>query len=138
MIKIIGSNFNSPGWKIVLTEDFKSSNAIKTISMETIKPEIYSILPWPKGWSLSGFLLDSLNPIIEMSEEPESDRLLKASAVIAIEPVIAPAMIFAKNKIIFKNIPTPPQMIPYVLLEVWEVLQVLLHFLHHKIKFIRT
>ena len=50
--------------KIDETEDFKSSNPINKINIEIIKPEIYSIRPWPKGCSGSGFFEESLNPKI--------------------------------------------------------------------------
>ena len=101
------------GFKIDETEDFKSSNPINKINIEIIKPEMYSIRPWPKGCSGSGFFEESLNPKIWIIEEAASERLLNASATIATEAEIVPKRNFAKNKIIFNPIPTAPQRTPY-------------------------
>ena len=48
-------------------------------------PEIYSIRPCPKGWSESGFCPAILKPASVMMEDAASDRLLNASAVMAME-----------------------------------------------------
>ena len=55
----------------------------------------------------------SLNPIKVTKEEPASDRLLNASAVMEMELLMVPAMNFPANRHIFKNIPTIPVSIPY-------------------------
>ena len=70
-----------------------------------IRPVRYSIRPWPKGWSLSGFLEASKKPSKVMTEEPASDKLLKASAIIATEPEIKPAKYLAANKRMLSIIP---------------------------------
>ena len=72
----------------------------------TIRAEIYSILPCPNGCSLSAGILANLKPIMVITEEPASDKLLKASAVIAILAEINPTENFIKNKIILTIIPT--------------------------------
>lgn len=51
-----------------------------------------------------------------MTDEPASERLLKASAVTAIDPEKTPAANFAANSNKLRKIPTPPQRIPYFLL----------------------
>lgn len=93
-------------------EDLPSSNPIKIITMATIKPEMYSIRPWPNGWSLSGSAPANLKPRRVIREEPASDRLLKASAITEIEPLIAPAKYLIPNKMTFSRIPTMPHSIP--------------------------
>ncbi len=47
-----------------------------------------------------------------MAEEPASERLLKASAVMATEPAREPASSFPENSSTFKRMPTAPQSIP--------------------------
>ena len=39
------------GWMIFSKELFTSSKPIKIMTIETTKPEIYSNLPCPNGWS---------------------------------------------------------------------------------------
>ena len=78
----------------------------------TISPEIYSILPCPKGCSLSAGLPESLNPNIVTNEAPTSERLLKASAITAILLTKNPAVILIENKIIFTKMPTIPPRYP--------------------------
>lgn len=60
----------------------------------TISAERYSIRPWPKGCSLSAGLFESLKPKIVIKEEAASERLLKASAMIAILETITPTESF--------------------------------------------
>ena len=79
------------GRRILLAELVKSSNPINIITIDTIKPDIYSPLPCPNGCSLSAFLPVNLNPARVIIEEPASDKLLNASAVIATEPLNIPA-----------------------------------------------
>jgi hypothetical protein len=61
-----------------------TSHAVSMITA-IISAEKYSILPCPYGCSLSGFLLESLVPMIVMVEESTSLRLFNASSIIAIE-----------------------------------------------------
>ena len=72
--------------------------------------------PWPKGCSESGFFDAILNPSIETREEAASDRLLKASAVMATEPARVPAINFAAKRTIFRKIPNVPHKTPYAVL----------------------
>ena len=78
-------NCVSSGWIILPIESRMSSNAISTMSIATISPDRYSILPCPNGCPGSGFCPAMRNPVSVISEEPASERLLNASAVIAIE-----------------------------------------------------
>ena len=50
------------GWRIFSSEDLPSSRPISKISTDTARPERYSIRPWPKGWSESGFCPASWKP----------------------------------------------------------------------------
>ena len=73
------------GCRIFWKESLISSYAIIKIAAETTIPDKYSILPCPNGCSISGLVPASLNPIRVTRDEPASDRLLNASAVIAME-----------------------------------------------------
>ena len=103
----------SSGFRIFSTLLLRSSTPIKMMSMATTRPETYSSRPWPKGWSLSGFCPASLNPSMDTTEEPASERLLKASAVTATEPLRTPARAFPANSRMLRQTPTVPQRRPY-------------------------
>ena len=62
-----------------------SSMAMIRMATDTNSPDKYSIRPWPKGWWGSGFCPAIWKPTKVMREEPASDKLLKASAVMAKE-----------------------------------------------------
>ena len=80
--------------------------------IETPKPDTYSILPCPNGWSASAFMPENLNPTREINDDPASDRLLNASAVMAIDPLITPARYLPANRQTLSAIPTMLQSIP--------------------------
>ena len=61
---------------------------------------------------MSGFWPAILNPMIDTRDDPASERLLNASAVIAIEPLITPTKYLKENSKIFKNMPNTPHTIP--------------------------
>ena len=82
------------------------------ITTDTPNPEIYSILPWPKGWLASAFIPENRKPTSVIKEEPASDRLLNASAVMAIEPLKTPARYFPANSSTLRRIPTMLHSIP--------------------------
>jgi subfamily B ATP-binding cassette protein MsbA len=79
----------------------------------TTSPETYSILPCPNGCSVSGFAPASLKPSSVTIEEPASERLLKASAVIAMELLKVPARNLPIKSSTLNNIPITPHSIPY-------------------------
>ena len=106
-------NVTASGWRILSTEDFASSAPISRIRPATIKPETYSSRPWPKGCPASGFFPASRKPSSVTTEEPASERLLKASAVMAMEPLRVPATSFPANSRMFNPIPTKPQSAPH-------------------------
>ena len=83
-----------------------------TIRALTPSPARYSIRPCPNGCPGSGFLDASLKPISDMIDEPASERLLNASAIIDIDALSTPARYLPANKHIFKNIPYPEQSTP--------------------------
>ena len=80
-----------------------------------MKPAMYSMRPWPKGCSGSAFFAESLKPSIEIMEEAASDKLLNASATIAIDDDIVPAMNFAVKSKMLRKTPNPPHRMPYFL-----------------------
>ena len=86
-----GEKSMSCGWIIFSTESLKSSKPMITIITDTNRPDRYSSLPCPKGCSGSGSADDNLKPSRVITEDPASDKLLKASAVIAIEWLNNPA-----------------------------------------------
>ena len=67
------------------------------MSAETISPVMYSIRPWPNGRSGAGFALANLKPTSISTALPASARLLKASAMMATEPVRMPMNSLAAN-----------------------------------------
>ena len=101
------------GVRIFPTELVSSSYPIIRMINETISPAMYSIRPWPKGCSKSGFRPAIRKPISVTIEEAASERLLRASAVIAIEPESRPETSFPANRQRFKKIPTAPDIVPY-------------------------
>ena len=102
----------SSGWRTLPIDSFPSSTPISRISAETARPEIYSIRPWPKGWWMSGFCPARWKPSSVTREEPASERLLKASAVMAMEPESCPARNFPAKSSRFSAMPTAPQRTP--------------------------
>ena len=80
--------------------------------MDTSRPDTYSMRPCPKGWWGSGFWPAILKPIRVMMEEPASERLLKASAVIAMELHRTPARNFPAKRQRFRKIPIAPHRMP--------------------------
>ncbi len=105
-------NSTGCGWRILSKDVRTSSKAMIRIAAETKRPDRYSILPCPKGWWGSGFCPAIWNPTKVIREEPASDRLLKASAVMAMEPLSRPARNFPANNKMFSPIPTLPQRTP--------------------------
>lgn len=85
------------GLRSLPMEDPISSNPMTRIATDTRRPEIYSILPCPNGCSGSGSCPESRKPINVMIDDPASERLLNASAIIAIEPLIVPASHFQRT-----------------------------------------
>ena len=85
---------------------------MRMMTMETPNPETYSMRPCPKGWSASAFIPENLNPTREIKDDPASDRLLNASAVIAMDPLITPARYFPANRNTLSAMPTIPQSMP--------------------------
>ena len=75
---------------------------------------MYSDLPCPNGCSLSGGRLDNLNPSIVIMDDIVSDKLLNASAVTAILPVMIPTNNFIKKSRRLNTIPTIPAKYPYL------------------------
>ena len=112
MTKVMPLASTLPGCMIFSRELRTNSAPIRMIIMETRKPATYSIRPWPKGCSLSGFLPANWNPTKVIREEPASDRLLKASAMIATEPDSIPARNLPANNSTLRQIPTMLQRMP--------------------------
>ena len=98
----------SSGWRIFSTELLASSTPTSKMAPATMRPEMYSMRPWPKGWSSSAFLAAIWKPTRVTTEEPASERLLKASAVMAMDPVSRPARNFPRERSRLRKIPTPP------------------------------
>lgn len=101
------------GCNIFEMELFNNSTPISKIASEIRSPAMYSNLPCPNGCSKSGFFPENKKPIKEIKEEKASDKLLKASAVIATELLSTPAIYLNKNSRIFRQIPTIQHNVPY-------------------------
>ena len=102
----------STGWRTFSREDLASSRPTTRMATATARPDKYSIRPWPKGWSSSARLAAMRKPTRVTTEEPASDRLLKASAVTAMEPVSTPATNFPADSSRLSTMPTPPDSRP--------------------------
>ena len=100
------------GARIFSTDERARSKPISTMTMATISPATYSARPWPKGCSTSWRLPETLKPISVITDEPASDRLLNASARMAMEPVIVPASHLAANSTMFSATPSTPHSVP--------------------------
>ena len=107
-----GVKLVSSGCRILSKEEVTSSKPMRMISRETNRPVRYSILPCPKGCPGSGFCPAILKPTSVIREEPASERLLKASAVMAMELLRSPAKNFPRKSTAFRPIPTAPQSTP--------------------------
>ena len=93
-------------------DDLRRVAPINKIMTDTRSPVTYSYLAWPKGWSLSGGVLDSLNPTSVTTLLPASDKLLIASAMMVMLPPIMPAMSFIVQRMPFVMMPKMPAQIP--------------------------
>ena len=100
------------GFKILSTDDLINCTPTSITIKATKRADKYSILPCPKGCSASAGLFDILKPIIVIIDDAASDKLLNASAEIAIEPTNIPTENFIKNKTKFTMIPTIPPKVP--------------------------
>ena len=112
MAMTTGLESTGSGCRIFCREDLASSTPMSRMSMDTARPDRYSMRPWPKGCSESGFWPAIWKPSSVTKEEPASERLLKASAVMAMEPASVPAKNLPMNSRTLKPMPTAPQRIP--------------------------
>ena len=101
------------GEKIFSREDLPISTPIRRMARATTRPVRYSIRPWPKGCSWSASCPASRNPTKVMTEEAASDRLLKASATTAMEPVARPERSLPRKSRALSTMPTPPDTEPH-------------------------
>lgn len=104
----------SCGFMILPKESLNSSKPMMSMIAATASVATYSILACPYGCSSSALCAAILKPAIVMIDEPASDRLLNASAVIEIAPLNIPAKSLPAKSMRFKNIPTIPHSIPYL------------------------
>ena len=100
------------GCIIFSIELLPSSMPISIIIVDSARPARYSTLPCPKGCSASGFFAAIAKPSSVIIDEPASERLLNASAVIATEPDMRPAKYLTANSRMFRNIPQKEQSLP--------------------------
>ena len=110
----MGSQPASMGWgaDILAIDSRASCSPTATITSATATPEMYSILPCPNGCPGSGFLEARRKPASVITDEPASDRLLKASAVTAMEPESIPARYLPAKSSMLRNMPTQEQSTP--------------------------
>ena len=105
-------NSMSCGFMILPKESLNSSKPMMSMIAATASVATYSILACPYGCSSSALCAAILASVIK--EEPASDRLLNASAVIEIAPLNIPAKSLPAKSMRFKNIPTIPHSMPYL------------------------
>ncbi len=108
-----GRKSTASGRRIFPMEVLPSSSPTRRIIRLTSSPARYSARPWPKGCPSSAFCPASLKPTRVTTDEPASDRLLKASAVMAMEPVTTPAKNLPADSSRLSTIPTAPDRTPY-------------------------
>ena len=101
---------------ILSSEEMNSCAATTRMIIETPRPAQYSILPCPKGCSLSGFFAASLNPKTVIMELPASDRLFIPSETTEMAPAKSPEIIFETQSRIFTIIPVTPVLNPIFVL----------------------
>ncbi len=102
------------GWRILSKEDVSNSNPTRIINISTIKPEIYSSRPCPKGCSLSTGFAAKRKPINVTTDEPASEMLLNASAMMATEPARIPKTSFPINRRTLRIMPVNPAIDAYL------------------------
>ena len=106
-------NSGASGCSSLSIELLASSTPISRMASDTTKPAMYSMRPWPKGWSGSGFFPARRKPASVMMDEPASDRLLKASAVMAMEPDKSPANSLPQKSRTLRKMPSRLHSVPY-------------------------
>lgn len=92
----------SCGFMILPKESLNSSKPMMSMIAATASVATYSILACPYGCSSSALCAAILKPAIVMIDEPASDRLLNASAVIEIAPLNIPAKSLPAKSMRFK------------------------------------
>ena len=93
-------------------EVMPSSRPKNSTIKDTITPDRYSILAWPKGCFSSAGFPASLKPTSMMMEDPESVRLFTASARMATLPETHPARSFRAHSSRLVAMPTAPAALP--------------------------
>ena len=93
-------------------EPLRKSSPTAMMNTATTSPATYSSRPCPKGCSSSAGLAASLKPSSATTEEPASERLLTASAMMAILPEINPTVNFAAKSPTLQTMPTVPASSP--------------------------
>ena len=97
---------------VILSDERISSPPMSSMINETISAQTYSILPWPNGCSSSAGLFARRKLTSVTADEPASERLFAASAVMAILPVTEPTMNFAAVCRMLHSMPTMPLSVP--------------------------
>ena len=96
--------------------EFRSSSKPISAIITAITSEVrYSILPCPNGCPLSAGFAASLYPNMVIRQLAQSDKLLNASEMIAIECDNVPAIYFNKNKNTLQQMPITLLHVPYAL-----------------------
>ena len=101
---------------IFIIDSLANNIPISNINNDITKPDTYSYLAYPYGCTLLAFLHDNLKPIIVNIDVNESDKLLKASAIILTLLLIKPIISFISPKIRLEIIPKVPAKAPYLFL----------------------
>lgn len=112
MITETTENETGSGWRIFSIELLPSSRPTSRMTSETSSPVRYSSRPWPKGWPSSAFWPASLKPTSVTTDEPASDKLLNASAVMEIEAESTPAQSLPAESSRLSRMPTTPDRTP--------------------------
>ena len=100
------------GCSTLTTDSFSSEKPMPRMVTLTASPARYSYRAWPKGCSASGALLASRKPTRLTTLDEASERLFRASAVMAMEPNRVPTVSLPRHSSRLHTMPTTPARLP--------------------------
>ena len=105
-------NTTGVGCSTLTTDSFSSEKPMPRMVTLTTSPARYSYRAWPKGCSASGALPASLKPTRLTTLDEASDRLFRASAMMAMEPNRVPTVSLPRHSSRLHATPTQQARLP--------------------------
>ena len=99
-------NCTAVGCSTLTTDSFSREKPMPSTVTLTTSPARYSYRAWPKGCSASGALDASLNPTRLTILDDASDKLFRASAMMAMEPNSVPTASLPRQSRTLHTMPT--------------------------------